>query len=180
MWIWLISFFSVINITEKMALCGIFLSAQCYKHSFRHFLWVCQVVFTVFVLMPPEQIESLVVLFNSFCVHMSNNLDMFWVWLCFCTERGHSDLTGGPVFFSFFFFWSHGFCLFLPRVLWNKVEVTSSKEDAWDEALCAAPGEKNIRKYKLNISVTCYLCDSVGYSPFWMTGWHWVIMAPNR
>lgn len=113
MWIWLISFFSVINITEKMALCGIFLSAQCYKHSFRHFLWVCQVVFTVFVLMPPEQVESLVVLFNSFCVHMSNNLDMFWVWLCFCTERGHSDLTGGPVFFSFFFFLKKSWLLFV-------------------------------------------------------------------
>lgn len=63
-----------------------------------------------------EQAERSVALFNSCCVHMSNNLDVFSVWLRSGLEiLGHSDLTG--TWLLLLFLLSHDFCLFLPRAL---------------------------------------------------------------
>lgn len=84
---------------------------------------------SLFVLMPWEQVESFVVLFSSACVHTS-------VTLVTCLAVMHVEGTlwpdRGTSLFSFYFF--NAFCFFLPRAPWNKVDVTSSKEDGWDGA----------------------------------------------
>lgn len=135
------------NITEKVTLCSIFLPVQGRKHSFGHFSPSLSVLFDYFVLMPQEQVECLVVFFNSLCGA--------WAITWTCCEFGYVFAQTGDTVLTrgclVLFFWrSHGFCLFLPRLIWNKLEVTSCRGRMRWSTMCNT---------KRKISVVWYLCD---------------------
>lgn len=83
---------------------------------------VCRVVFNFFLFWRlRNRWNVLLCCTNQACAHTSIT-GMFSVWLCFCTEKGRTDLTGVQVFLSFFFFLKQPWLLF-----WFRQEHSETK-----------------------------------------------------